>query len=135
MSLRSFAGLVPNHEDLEAAVHRCNFHWSRTAVCHWRAHLRSVDYARQVDISADGINRKGACVLSCRECLDNLIGVGHILPDDGEASVPASIGREDEPTISVISNRVGAGSDRKRRDDITGLRIDHSHSEIVASGK
>src|SRR5579864_6130660 len=100
----SYRALVSHHKDLETAID--STHLERRTADRRTIELSADNDAGEIDLAIRGIDGKGSRVLTRGQNLDDGVGIGHILANDGKASVAAAIGCEDEPAIGVVTDGV-----------------------------
>ena len=125
--------LVPDHENLEATVD-CT-HPERSAIDGRIIEHGPIDNASEIDLAAGWVDGQGAGILSRGECLDDGVGVGHVLTNDGEAAGASSIGGKNEAAIRVVADGVGAEAYRENCHGLAGVSVQGHHSHICTCGK
>src|SRR6201998_3182787 len=125
--------LVPDHENLEAAVDCTHPQWS--AIDGRVIEHGPVNDAREIHLAVGGIDGQGAGILARGQSLHDGVGVGHVLANNGEAAGTASIGRKNESAIGVVADGVGAEAYRQNCHALAGVRVQSHHAHIGACGK
>src|SRR5277367_1214179 len=62
------------------------------------------DIGDQIDLSVGGIDGQGASAGPGGQLLNDVVGVGEVLADDGEAAYAAAIGGIDESAVRVVAD-------------------------------
>jgi hypothetical protein len=95
----------------------------------------AVIIGNQVDIACGGIDGQGAGALAGGQGLDDSVGVGDVLTDDGEASHGGAVGGVDEAAVGIVSDCLNTVADGQGGDELAGGGVQDFHGQVVAGGE